>query len=241
MSIFEVISLNKRFGGLWALRDVSFQTQKGEILGIIGPNGAGKTTLFNLITGFIPSTSGQVLYKNANISGKRPDEISTLGITRTFQITQPFMDLNVIDNVMIGAFLRTNSTFQAGTRAEQFIEAVGLSQRKKVRAKYLNIIERKRLEIAKAISTEPQILLLDEVMAGLRPHEIQEAIELIMKLRNQGITFLVIEHVMKVIMSISDRILVLHHGEVISIGTVEEVTNNPQVIEAYLGEDKYLA
>jgi len=241
MSIFEVIGLNKRFGGLWALRDVSFQTAKGEILGIIGPNGAGKTTLFNLITGFIPSTSGQVLYKGTNIVGKRPDEISTLGITRTFQITQPFMDLNVIDNVMIGAFLRTNSTFQAGTRAEQFIEAVGLSQRKKVRAKYLNIIERKRLEIAKAISTEPQILLLDEVMAGLRPHEIQEAIELIMRLRNQGITFLVIEHVMKAIMSISDRILVLHHGEVISIGTVEEVTHNPQVIEAYLGEDKYLA
>jgi branched-chain amino acid transport system ATP-binding protein len=241
MAIFEVTGLNKRFGGLLALRDVSFQTQKGEILGIIGPNGAGKTTLFNLITGFIPSTSGQVLYNGSNIMGKRPDEISTLGITRTFQITQPFMDLNVIDNVMIGAFLRTNSTSQAGRKAEQFIEAVGLSQRKKVRAKYLNIIERKKLEIAKAISTEPQVLLLDEVMAGLRSHEIQEAIELILKLQKQGITFLVIEHVMKVIMSISDRILVLHHGEVISIGTVEEVTNNPRVIEAYLGEDKYLA
>ncbi|MGB9803999.1 ABC transporter ATP-binding protein [Desulfofundulus sp.] len=236
MSFFEVKNIVKNFGGLRAVNDISFTMEQGEILGLIGPNGSGKTTIFNLINGFYPLTSGEIYFKGRRIDGLPPHKICALGIGRTFQVVKPLKRMSVLDNVMVGAFLRTSSIAMARARALDVLEFCGLYHRRDMDARNLTIADRKRLEIARALATEPQLLLLDETAAGLNPKETEEAIEIILKIKRAGITIIIVEHIMKVIMGISDRILAISFGREIAIGTPKEIVNHPEVIKAYLGE-----
>jgi branched-chain amino acid transport system ATP-binding protein len=233
-------NLTKTFGGLVAINDVSFDLPAGQTLGIIGPNGAGKSTLFSLLTGFLAPNTGEVIYDGRSVVGFKPAHICKLGLTRTFQIMQNFPTLSTLENVMVGAFLHNGSASRAREEAARVLERVGLAVKAHVAAKDLTMLDQKRLEIAKALATKPKIILADETMAGLTPVEIQDAVGLIRSLRGDGITFILIEHVMEVIMSLSDRVLVLHHGNKISEGTPVEVANDKQVIDAYLGEEDSL-
>jgi len=239
MALLEVKNLTKSFGGLRALNDVNMGVEKGEILGLIGPNGAGKTTLFNVITGFYHPDEGQVSFKGENITSLKPHQVCQRGITRTFQLVKPFAELTVLDNVMIGSFSRTSNRTEARKQAEGILDFTGLRGREGQLAKALTIPDRKRLELARALATEPGLLLLDEVMTGLTPTESTVAQELIRKVRDGGVTILVIEHVMRAVMSISDRIVVLHYGEVIAQGTPKEISQNERVIESYLGRASF--
>jgi branched-chain amino acid transport system permease protein len=241
LPFFEVRSLYKRFGGLVAVRDVSFQIQRGEILGLIGPNGAGKTTIFNLVTGFIPPDSGQVVFQGESITGlKPPHQICLKQIGRTFQLVKPFKDMTVLENAMVGAFARIPSAPEARERALEILAFIGLMKHRDSMASSLTIADRKRLELGRALATQPDLLLLDEVVAGLNPKETEEIIGTIRKISEQGITIFMIAHVMKAVMTLSDRIIVLHHGEKIAEGTPLEISRDKRVVEAYLGED-YLA
>ena len=238
---FEVGSLNKHFGGLVAVRDVSFQIQKGEILGLIGPNGAGKTTIFNLITGFIPPDSGRVVFQGESITGLRlPHQACLKHIGRTFQVVRPFKDMTVLENAMVGAFARVQNAEEARKLALEMLAFIGLAKHRDLLASSLTIADRKRLELGRALATQPELLLLDEVVAGLNPKETGEIIGIIKKISNQGITIFMIAHVMKAVMALSHRIIVLHHGEKIAEGTPLEISRDKRVIEAYLGEE-YLA
>jgi len=241
MVILEVRSFTKHFGGLTAIKDLSFELNKGEILGIIGPNGAGKTTLFNLITGVHRPDTGTVIFKGGDITGLRPHQVCERGIARTFQITQPFANLSVLENVKIGAYSRIRSTRGAIDEALQTLERVGLYEKRNDLASTLSIGHRKKLELAKAMATRPELILLDEVVAGLNSRETNDMIEHINMIQKQGITILLIEHVMKAIMSLSDRIIVIHYGEKIAEGKPEVISKNEKVIEAYLGEEYILA
>ena len=234
--MLEVKSLTKYFGGLAAVRDLSFKVEKGQIFGLIGPNGAGKTTVFNMINGFYPPTSGAVLYKGESIAGLKPNVVCKKGIARTFQVVKPLSRMTVLENVMASAFCRVNSIEEARQEALKTLEFCGLTHRKDYLAKSLTIGNRKRLEITRAMATRPEVLLLDETAAGLNPTELDQAIALIRKIRDQGVTILIVEHIMKVIMSISDRIHAINYGQTITEGTPQEVANNKAVIEAYLGE-----
>lgn len=236
MSFFEVREVVKNFGGLTAVDHLSFSVNEGEIFGLIGPNGAGKTTIFNLINGFYPLTSGEIYFKGQRIDKLPTHRICELGIGRTFQVVKPLKRMTVLENVMAGAFLRTNSTGRAREKAREVLDFCGLSHRKDVEARSLTIADRKRLEIARALATEPTLLLLDETAAGLNPKETEEAISLIQKIRDAGITIIIVEHVMKVIMGISDRVLAINFGREITTGTPREVAGHPEVIKAYLGE-----
>lgn len=236
MSFFEVREVVKNFGGLTAVDHLSFCVNEGEIFGLIGPNGAGKTTIFNLISGFYPLTSGEIYFKGRRIDKLPTHRICELGIGRTFQVVKPLKRMTVLENVMAGAFLRTNSTARAREKAREVLDFCGLSHRKDVEARSLTIADRKRLEIARALATEPTLLLLDETAAGLNPKETEEAISLIQKIRDAGITIIIVEHVMKVIMGISDRVLAINFGREITTGTPREVASHPEVIKAYLGE-----
>ncbi len=239
--LFEVQSLNKHFGGLVAVRDVSFQIQKGEILGLIGPNGAGKTTIFNLVTGFIPPDSGRVEFQGETITGlKPPHQICLKHIGRTFQVVKPFKDMTVLENVMVGAFARVRNAEEARKLALEILAFLGLAKYQGSLASSLTIANRKRLELGRALATQPELLLLDEVVAGLNPKETEEIIGIIKKISNQGITIFMIAHVMKAVMTLSHRVIVLHHGEKIAEGTPLEISRDKRVIEAYLGEE-YLA
>ena len=234
----EVRGLSKRFGGLWALRDVSFSVAQGEILGVIGPNGAGKSTLVNLITGYARPTGGQVVIGGRDVTGMRPWVIAHDRVARTFQVVKPFRGLTVRENVAIGAMHgseRDRTVEDALATADRLLDLVGMASHAAAAPSQLSVADARRLELAKALATRPRLLLIDEVMAGLRLHEIESAVDLIHRLRDGGITIVAIEHVMKAIVSVSDRILVLHHGSILALGSPADVLSDQRVIEAYLG------
>jgi branched-chain amino acid transport system ATP-binding protein len=230
-----VRGLSKRFGGLRAVQDVSFTIQENETVALIGPNGAGKTTSFHLITGFHRPDSGSVLAYGREIVGLRPHDICAHGVARTFQVAKPFGAMTVLANVMTGAFLRDKHAAVARDKAREVIEFVGLSAREQTPAKDLTTIDQRRLEMARALATQPRLLLLDEVMAGLNPAEIDQAVGLIGKLSQRGLTIVIVEHVMRAIMAVARRIVVLDHGQKIAEGTPKEIVENPEVVRAYLG------
>ncbi len=236
MSILELTNVSKFFGGLAANSDVSFAMEEGMIMGLIGPNGAGKTTLFNCITGYYPPSKGEILFDGRRMNGLKPDKVCQLGMARTWQKVRPLAKMSVLDNVMVGALVRTNSLKHAREMAHEQIEVVRLAHKTHFLAGGLPIGERKKLEVARVLATKPKLLLLDEVMGGLNPAESEEIIQLILDIKTRGLTQMVIEHDMKAIMRISDRIVVLNSGEKLAEGSPEEVVNNPAVVEAYLGE-----
>src|ERR1700753_489521 len=227
--------LSKRFGGLRAVQNVSFTVKENETVALIGPNGAGKTTSFNLMTGFHRPDSGSVMAYGREIVGLRPHDICAHGLARTFQVAKPFGAMTVLSNVMTGAFLRDRSTTVARDRAREAIDFVGLSAREQTAAKDLTTIDQRRLEMARALATDPRLLLLDEVMAGLTPAEIDQAVALIGKLSGKGLTIVIVEHVMRAIMAVPSHIVVLDHGQKIAEGSPKEIVENPEVIRAYLG------
>jgi branched-chain amino acid transport system ATP-binding protein len=227
--------LSKRFGGLRAVQDVSFSVKENETVALIGPNGAGKTTSFHLITGFHRPDTGSVLAFGKEIVGLRPHDICALGLARTFQVAKPFGAMTVLANVMTGAFLRDRPIAIAREKAREAIAFVGLSAREQTAAKDLTTIDQRRLEMARALATQPRLLLLDEVMAGLNPAEIDQAVALVGKLSSRGLTIVIVEHVMRAIMAVASHIVVLDHGQKIAEGTPNEIVQNPEVIRAYLG------
>ena len=236
-ALLELKNASRRFGGLNAVNDVSFTVVEGEILGLIGPNGAGKTTLINLITAVHPATGGSVHFEGRDITRMRPYQIARLGLARTFQIVQPFPKMTVLENVAAGALFagKAESVNDAHALAREHLAFTGLSQSAEKPAASLTLAQRKRLELAKSLAMKPRLLMLDEVNAGLNPTEIDEALRMIRKVAEQGVTIVVIEHLMKVVISISQRIVVLHHGQLIAQGEPNAVLRDPKVIEAYLG------
>ena len=236
MGMLVIDHVSKFFGGLAANSDVSFSMDRGMIMGLIGPNGAGKTTLFNCITGYYPPSKGEVLFKDTRLNGMQPDGVCRLGMVRTWQKVRPLAKLSVLDNVMVGALVRTASLRIAREAAMEQLGIVRLQHKAAMLAGGLPIGERKKLEVARALATRPEMLLLDEVMGGLNPAESEEIIQLILGLKRHGLTQMVIEHDMKAIMRISDRIVVLNSGEKLAEGTPQKVASDPDVIAAYLGE-----
>jgi branched-chain amino acid transport system ATP-binding protein len=230
--------LTKFFGGLAALSKVDFELYENEVLGLIGPNGAGKTTLFHIIAGMYKPDQGLIHFRGENITGLRPDQICRKGIARTFQIPRPFLQMTVLENVMAACYFGRSAKSSFGEcqgRAEEILSLVGLADKCHAMGGELTLVERKRLELARALGTEPCVLLLDEVIAGLNPTETQEMINLLARIRDRGMSLLMIEHVMRAVMGISDRVIVLHHGQKISEGSPQEVVRDPGVVEAYLG------
>jgi branched-chain amino acid transport system ATP-binding protein len=240
MSLLEVSGVTKRFGGLVAVSNVDLAVAAGEIVGLIGPNGAGKTTLFNLMSGFLRPDEGEIRFDGTSVVGMKPHDVCHLGMSRTFQIDKPFPQMSVLDNVMMGAFRVSRSARRAREKAFAVLERLDFAQWAGRRAGDLPVAGRKRLEVAKVLATEPKLILLDEVMAGLTPSEHGRMIETVRRIRESGITIVTIEHVMPVIMNLSDRIYVLHHGQMITHGTPKEIVKDPAVVEAYLGEDLVL-
>lgn len=236
MTFFEVKRITKRFGGLTAVSGVSFRVEQGQIYGLIGPNGSGKTTIFNLINGYYPLSEGEICFQGSRISGLKTYQICLRGLGRTFQVVKPLKRMTVLDNVVASAFLRSPHKRDAVRHATQVVDFCGLTAYSDKQARSLPIASRKRLEIARALATQPKLLLLDETAAGLNPSEVEEAIALIRKIRDSGVTIIIVEHIMRVIMSISDRILAINYGRVIAEGTPRETAANTEVIAAYLGE-----
>jgi branched-chain amino acid transport system ATP-binding protein len=237
-ALLELDHVSKRFSGLRAVQDVSLTVPEGAIVGLIGPNGAGKTTCFNVIAGVYRPDAGEVRFAGKRIDGRRPDQICRAGVGRTFQLVKPFVGLSVMENVIVGALNACAGVREAQDKAAQVIEQLGLAAKRDQMASSLTLPERKRLEVARALATGPRILLLDEVMAGLRPTEMDHMVVLFRDLNAKlGLTILLIEHVMRAVMALSSRIVVLHHGEVIASGTPAEVTRDPAVLECYLGEE----
>src|ERR1700732_1992003 len=227
--------LSKRFAGLRAVQDVSFTVQENETVALIGPNGAGKTTSFNLITGFHRPDTGSAMAYGREIVALKPHDICAIGLARTFQVAKPFGAMTVLDNVMTGAFLRDKNAAVARAKAREAIDFVGLSPKEKTAAKDLTTIDQRRLEMARALATQPRLLLLDEVMAGLNPSEIDQAVALVGKLSQRGLTIVIVEHGMRAIMAGGRHIVVLDHGQKIAEGSPKEIVEDPEVIRAYLG------
>ena len=236
--LLSVRGLSKRFGGLVAVNDVSFDMAAGDLVSIIGPNGAGKTTLFNLLTGQLVPSAGQVLFDGQDIGALSPSRRAKLGLGRTFQVSQTLTSLSVIENAMVGAFLHHPGLRDAARRAEEVLHLVGLADRAGVRAGTLTLSERRRLEVARAMALDPRIVLLDEVMAGLNPTEIAGLVDLVERLNGEGQTFLVIEHNLKVVRRFSRRVIVIERGAKLIEGTADEVLRDPHVIEAYIGRKR---
>ena len=235
MEILKVKNLTMRFGNLTAVDDVSLSVRQGEIIGLIGPNGAGKTTFFNCLTGYLNPRSGSVRFANHDITGLRPNRICKVGLARTFQIVQVFKEMTTWENVIVGAFCRTTDAARAYDQTLEILKFTGLYEKKDFRVGNLTIADQKRLEISKALATRPSLLMLDEAMAGLNATETNEAIELIKKIRDRGITLMIVEHVMEVIMSISERVVVFDSGKKIAEDSPDKIVKDPRVIEAYLG------
>jgi len=238
--LLQVQGVTKRFGGLQALTRVTFDLPEGQILGLIGPNGAGKTTLFNTINGVYKPEEGRIVFRGQDVTGKKPYHLASMGMARTHQIVRPLNELMVRENVMAGAcFGHENQPLgNAASIAYEVLEFVGLAERADQLAGSLNVAQKKRLEMARALAAHPYLLLLDEVLAGLNHSEIDGMVQTVLKIREQGVTILMIEHVMKVVMNVSDRIIVLDYGQQIAEGNPQEIVNNPRVIEAYLGDPK---
>ena len=230
--------ISKSFRGLKAVSQASFEVPAGSIVALIGPNGAGKTTCFNMIAGVFPPDSGRIVFENKNIQGFRPDQVCAAGIGRTFQIVKPFAGLSVLDNVMVGGFLKEKTSLGARRVALEVLQKLHLDAKADLPASSLTLPDRKRLEVARALATRPKLLLLDEVMAGLRPTECDLMVEVFRDLnRSDGLTILLIEHVMRAVMALAQKVVVLHHGEIIAQGAPAQVVRDPAVLECYLGEE----
>jgi branched-chain amino acid transport system ATP-binding protein len=236
MALLDVVEVRKRFGGLQAVSGASLDVAPGEIVGLIGPNGAGKTTLFHLISGFLAADDGDVRFDGASTRGLRPHQVCQRGLARTFQIVKPFQGLTILENVRVGALARTRAFEDATRKAHEVLALVGLADRASRLAGGLTLADRKRLELARALATEPRLLLLDEVMAGLTPIETERMIELCRAINARGVAILLIEHVMRAVMTLSRRVVVLNQGAVIAAGPPAEIARDPRVVDAYLGE-----
>ena len=238
MNLLQVKAVSKSFRGLKAVSEASFEVPEGSINALIGPNGAGKTTIFNMVAGVFPPDSGKIIFDGKEIQGLRPDQVCAAGIGRTFQIVKPFAGLSVLDNVMVGGFLREHSTQNSRKISLDILERLGLGPKRDLPASSLTLPDRKRLEVARALATRPKLLLLDEVMAGLRPTECDQMVEVFRGLnKSDGLTILLIEHVMRAVMALAQHIGVLHHGEVIARGDPAQIVREPAVLECYLGEE----
>lgn len=235
--IITLENVTKRFGGLLAVNDVSVEVKENSIVGLIGPNGAGKTTLFNMIACTFPPTSGRIRYKGKDITNAKTSDMAKMGIARTFQITKPFGDMTVIENIMVGAFLKNGNQKEVRRKAEEIYSQICMTCGGQQRAHNITTVDRKKLEVGRALATDPVVLLLDEVMAGCNPQEKLELVEVIRKIRSTGVTIVVIEHDIKTIMSLCEKIVMLHRGEKLVEGTPEEVGKDTRAISAYLGED----
>ncbi len=237
MPILKTEKVTKKFGGLIAVKDMDFEVNEGEIVGIIGANGAGKTTFFNCISGFLRPTSGKIVFDGKDITNYKPYQVCALGIARTFQIVRPFLNKSVLYNVMVGGFAKTQKKTEALDIALNTLKLLNLSDKESILAKNLTLLERKRLELARALATKPKLLLLDEVMAGLRPQEVQDMLGIVKQINNAGITIVIIEHIMQVIMSVSDKIYAMNFGEKIACGAPKDVAKDEKVIKSYLGDE----
>lgn len=235
--LLTVDKIAKRYGGVQAVKELSFTLKRGEILGLLGPNGAGKTTAFNMIAGFVAADQGRILLGERNISGLKPWDVCKAGIARTFQLSKPFGGMSTRENLVVGSLVKTNDRSKSVARADELLDFLGLSALADTDADNLTAFERRKVELGRALSTEPELLLMDEVVAGATPQEAMAMVELVKKVHQRGITVLIIEHVMKVIMGLSHRVIVMHHGELIADGKPADVVKQPDVLKAYFGDD----